>query len=67
MKSCYSFGNAILFSILNELQSLWPIIRVSKSRHSIFKLASELVDIQFQLNTNLFLNCFCFFVFIALI
>ena len=34
---CNSFYNVILFSILNILQDLWPIIRVERYRPSIFK------------------------------
>jgi len=33
---CNSFYNVILFSILNVLQDLWPIIRVKRYRPSIF-------------------------------
>ena len=36
-KYCNSFYNVNLFSILNVLQDLWPIIRVKRYRLSIFK------------------------------
>jgi len=36
-KYCNSFYNVNLFSILNVLQDLWPIIRVKRYRPSIFK------------------------------
>ena len=36
-KCCNSFYNVSLFSILNVLQDLWPIIRVKRYRPSIFK------------------------------
>jgi len=36
-KYCNSFNNVNLFSILNVLQDLWPIIRVKRYRPSIFK------------------------------
>jgi len=36
-KYCNSFYNLNLFSILNVLQDLWPIIRVKRYRPSIFK------------------------------
>ena len=35
-KVCNSFCNVNLFSILNILQDLWPIVRVSRYRPSIF-------------------------------
>jgi len=37
-KDCNSFYNVNVFSILNILQDLWPIIRVLSYRPSIFKL-----------------------------
>ena len=37
-KYCNSFYNVDLFSILNILQDLWPIIRVERYRPSIFKI-----------------------------
>jgi len=36
-KYCNSFYNVNLFSILNVLQDLWPVIRVKRNRPSIFK------------------------------
>ena len=36
-KSCNSFCNVNLFSILNILPDLWPILRVLRYRPSIFK------------------------------
>ena len=40
-KYCNSFYNVNLFSILNVLQDLWPIIRVKRYRPSIFKTGFE--------------------------
>ena len=37
-KYCNSFYNVNLFSILNVLKDLWPIIRVKRYRPSIFKI-----------------------------
>jgi len=37
-KICNSFCNVSLFSILNILQDLWPIIRVQRYRPSIIKV-----------------------------
>jgi len=37
MLCCHFFSNAISFSILNILLSMWPILSVSRYRHSIFK------------------------------
>ena len=41
-KYCNSFYNVNLFSILNVLQDLWPIIRVKRYRPSIFKVFRNL-------------------------
>jgi len=47
-KHCNSFCNVNLFSILNVLQYLWPIIRVKRYRPSIFKLTRWLINIYFS-------------------
>jgi len=41
-KYCNSFYNVNLFSILNVLQDLWPIIRVKRYRPSIFNIFNKL-------------------------
>jgi len=44
-KYCNSFYTVNLFSILNVLQDLWPIIRVKRYRPSIFNTKSISVNI----------------------
>ena len=46
-KCCNSFCNVNLFSILNILQDLWPIIRVLRYRPIIFKTKAPIkLDVQ---------------------
>ena len=47
-KFCNSFFNIYLFSILNILTDLWPIIKVQRYRPSIFKLWQTCVNIIMQ-------------------
>jgi len=59
-KYCNSFYNVNLFSILNVLQDLWPIIRVKRYRPSIFKRRRYLMNTHVAniLNTVLRLNTY---------
>ena len=43
IKVCNSFCNGNSFSILNILQTLWPILRVSRYRPSIFKRSTAVL------------------------
>jgi len=56
-KVCNSSYNINLFSILNILQDLWPIIRVLRYRPSIFKWNINLICIYVPLIAILLLTC----------
>ena len=49
-KYCNSFYSVNLFSILNVLQDLWPIIRVKRYRPSIFNKHTVDKNVSFEVN-----------------
>ena len=57
IKFCNSCCDVISFSILNILQNLWPIIRVSRYRHSIFKTFVNYINILYP--KSAFTSCLC--------